>query len=76
MLSERSQEIQELRKLLSDSHQLTAAERQSSTAAQKESLETAELRFLLNEKDSVIEVSPPRGIKRDSLLSNVLNLKA
>ncbi|XP_019738154.1 CDK5 regulatory subunit-associated protein 2 isoform X3 [Hippocampus comes] len=61
MLSERSQEIQELRKQLSDSHQLTAAERQSSTAAQKESLETAELRFLLNEKDSVIERLLHRG---------------
>ncbi|XP_077441671.1 CDK5 regulatory subunit-associated protein 2 isoform X1 [Vanacampus margaritifer] len=56
MLSERSREIQELRKQLSDrQHQLAAAERQSSTAAQNDSLETAELRFRLNEKDSVID---------------------
>ncbi|XP_051906465.1 CDK5 regulatory subunit-associated protein 2 isoform X2 [Hippocampus zosterae] len=61
MLSERSQEIQELRKQLSDSYQLTAAERQSSTAAQKESLEIAELRFLLNEKDGVLERLLHRG---------------
>ncbi|XP_077353236.1 CDK5 regulatory subunit-associated protein 2 isoform X3 [Festucalex cinctus] len=62
MLSERSQEIQELRRQLSDrQHQLAAAERQSATAAQKDSLETAELRFLLNEKDRVIERLLHRG---------------
>ncbi|XP_061555293.1 CDK5 regulatory subunit-associated protein 2 isoform X3 [Phycodurus eques] len=56
MLSERSKEIQELRRQLSDrQQQLTAAERQCSTAAQKDSLETAKLRELLAEKDSIID---------------------
>lgn len=58
MLSERSQEIQELKKQLSDrQQQLTTAEKQSSTAAQEGYLETAELRALLAEKDSLINVS-------------------
>lgn len=58
MLSERSQEIQELKKQLSDrQQQLTTAEKQSSIAAQEGYLETAELRALLAEKDSLINVS-------------------
>lgn len=57
MLSERTQEIQELRKQLSEREQrLVATERQSSAAAQEGHLETAELRALLTEKDSIINV--------------------
>lgn len=62
MLCERSQEIQELRKRLSErQQQLVTSERQSSTAAQEGHLETAELRALLTEKDGIINVSlyPP-----------------
>lgn len=58
MLSERSQEIQELKKQLSDrEQQLTTAEKQASSTAQEGYLETAELRALLAEKDSLINVS-------------------
>lgn len=58
MLSERTQEIQELRRQLSDrQQQLAAAEKQSSTTAQEGYLETAELRALLAEKESLINVS-------------------
>lgn len=59
MLGERTQEIQELRKRLSErEQQLVTTERQSSTAAQEGHLETAELRALLTEKDSIINVRP------------------
>nr|XP_057905797.1 myomegalin-like isoform X2 [Doryrhamphus excisus] len=69
MLSERSQEIQELSKQLSDrQQQLLAAEKQSSTAAQKGSLETAELRVVLAEKDSLIDRLLQRGPERDHLM--------
>ena len=65
MLSERTQEIQELRKQLSDrQQQLATAEKQSSTTAQESCLETAELRALLAEKDSIINVSSS-GIQHD-----------
>lgn len=58
MLSDRTREIQELRKQLSDrQQQLIAAERQNSTTAQEGYLETAELKALLAEKDSIISVS-------------------
>lgn len=58
MLSERTQEIQELRKQLSDrQQQLVTAEKQSSTTAQEGYLETAELRAQLAEKESIINVS-------------------
>lgn len=58
LLSDRTQEIQELRKQLSNrQQQLTTAERHNSTAAQESHLETAELRALLAEKDSIISVS-------------------
>lgn len=60
MLSERTQEIQELRKQLSDrQQQLATSERQNSTTAQEGYLETAELRALLAEKDGIINVSSP-----------------
>ncbi|XP_061912817.1 CDK5 regulatory subunit-associated protein 2 isoform X8 [Entelurus aequoreus] len=83
MLSERSQEIQELRKQLSDKQQkLMAAEKQSATAAQKGSLETAELQVLLAEKDSLIDRLLQRGQERDHLMTehdkapdNVLELR-
>lgn len=58
LLSDRTQEIQELRKQLSNrQQQLTTAERHNSTTAQEGYLETAELRALLAEKDSIINVS-------------------
>lgn len=64
MLSERSQEIQELRKQLSErQQQLATAEKQSSTTAQEGYLETAQLRALLAEKESIIDVSSS-GIQR------------
>lgn len=58
MLSERTQEIQELRRQLSDrQQQLATAEKQSSTTAQEGYLETAKLRALISEKESLINVS-------------------
>lgn len=58
MLSERTQEIQDLKKQLADrQQQLATAEKQSSVTAQEGCLETADLRALLAEKDSLINVS-------------------
>ncbi|KAM3600500.1 uncharacterized protein V6R79_024305 [Siganus canaliculatus] len=72
MLSERTQEIQDLRKQLSDrQQQLTTAEKQSSTAAQEGYLETAELRALLAEKDSIINKLLQRGQERDTFLAEM-----
>lgn len=57
MLSERAQEIQELKKRLSDRQQeFATAEKQSSSTAQESYLETAQLKALLAEKDSLINV--------------------
>ncbi|TMS07985.1 Myomegalin [Larimichthys crocea] len=65
MLSERSQEIQELRKQLSErQQQLATAEKQSSTTAQEGYLETAQLRALLAEKESIIDLNCPGGTAR------------
>ncbi|XP_055369474.1 CDK5 regulatory subunit-associated protein 2 isoform X3 [Betta splendens] len=72
MLSERSQEIQELKKQLSDrQQQLYATETQSSTAAQESYLETAELKALLAEKDSLINKLLHRGQERDQFLAEM-----
>ncbi|KAM6975679.1 LOW QUALITY PROTEIN: CDK5 regulatory subunit-associated protein 2 [Tautogolabrus adspersus] len=72
MLSERTQEIQELRKQLSDSQQhLATAERQTSTAAQESNLETAELKALLADKDSLINKLLQRGQERDQYLAEM-----
>ncbi|XP_078127487.1 CDK5 regulatory subunit-associated protein 2 isoform X3 [Sander vitreus] len=69
MLSERTQEIQELRKQLSDmQQQLATAEKQSSTTAQEGYLETAELRALLAEKDGLINKLLQHGQERDQFL--------
>lgn len=58
MLSERTQEILQLKKQLSDrQQQLVTAEKQSFTSAQEGYSEAAELRALLAEKDSMINVS-------------------
>lgn len=58
MLFERTQEIQRLKKQLSDRQQeLETAEKHSSMKAQEGCLETANLRALLAEKDSLINVS-------------------
>ncbi|XP_051794463.1 CDK5 regulatory subunit-associated protein 2 isoform X3 [Acanthochromis polyacanthus] len=72
MLSERTQEIQELRKQLSDrQQQLATAEKQSSATAQEGYIETAELRALLAEKDSLIDKLLQRGQERDQFLAEV-----
>uniref|UniRef100_A0A8C8DSA4 CDK5 regulatory subunit-associated protein 2/Myomegalin coiled coil domain-containing protein n=1 Tax=Oryzias sinensis TaxID=183150 RepID=A0A8C8DSA4_9TELE len=72
MLSERTQEIQALRKQLADKQlQLTTAERQSSSTAQETYLETAELRTLLAEKDSLIDKLLQRGQDRDQFLAQM-----
>lgn len=75
MLSERAQEIQELRKQLSErEHQLVTSERQSSTLTQEGNLETAELRALLAEKDSIINVCPPSRDTTHSLIEHRVHL--
>ncbi|RVE65985.1 hypothetical protein OJAV_G00122060 [Oryzias javanicus] len=72
MLSERTQEIQALKKQLADKQlQLTTAERQSSSTAQETYLETAELRTLLAEKDSLIDKLLQRGQERDHFLAQM-----
>ncbi|XP_047425112.1 CDK5 regulatory subunit-associated protein 2 isoform X3 [Mugil cephalus] len=72
MLSQRAQEIQELRKQLSDrQQQLATAEKQSSTTTQEGYLETAELRALLAEKDALINKLLQRGQERDQFLLEI-----
>lgn len=57
MLSERAQEIQEMKKQLAEKQQeLANAEKQISSTAQKSYLETSELKALLAEKDTLIDV--------------------
>nr|XP_019937555.1 PREDICTED: CDK5 regulatory subunit-associated protein 2 isoform X4 [Paralichthys olivaceus] len=66
MLSERTQDIQELKKQLSDrQQQLATAEKQSSVRAQEDCLETANLQALLAEKDSLINKLLLHGQERD-----------
>uniref|UniRef100_A0A3B4UP97 CDK5 regulatory subunit associated protein 2 n=1 Tax=Seriola dumerili TaxID=41447 RepID=A0A3B4UP97_SERDU len=72
MLAERTQEIQELKKQLSDrQQQLATAEKQSSISAQEGCLETADLRALLAEKDSLINKLLQRGQERDQFLAEM-----
>ncbi|MED6273687.1 hypothetical protein CHARACLAT_009041 [Characodon lateralis] len=72
MLSERAQEIQELRKQLADKQQeLAKAEKQSSSTTQESYLETAELRTLLAEKDSLIDKLLQRGQERERFLAEM-----
>ncbi|XP_061589722.1 CDK5 regulatory subunit-associated protein 2 isoform X1 [Cololabis saira] len=72
MLSERTQEIQELRKQLSEKqHAVANAEKQSSSASQGNYLETAEIRALLAEKDSLINTLLQRGQERDQFLAQM-----
>ncbi|XP_071322292.1 CDK5 regulatory subunit-associated protein 2 isoform X2 [Trachinotus anak] len=72
MLSERTQEIQELKKQLSDrQQQLASAEKQSSITAQEGCLETADLRALLAEKDSLINKLLQCGQERDQFLAEM-----
>lgn len=60
-LSERIQEIEEMRRqLCTRQQQLASAEKLSSTATQEGYLETAKLRALLTEKESIIIVSLDR----------------
>ncbi|XP_024253995.1 myomegalin-like [Oncorhynchus tshawytscha] len=71
-LSERTQEIQELkRQLFVRQQQLALAEKQSSEATQEGYLETAELRALLTEKDSIINKLLERGQERDQFLAEL-----
>ncbi|KAM9306675.1 CDK5 regulatory subunit-associated protein 2 isoform 3-T3 [Pholidichthys leucotaenia] len=71
MLSERTQEIQDLRKQLADrQQQLATAVKQSSSTAQEGYLETAELKALLAEKDSLINLLQ-RGQERDQFLAEM-----
>ncbi|XP_056288034.1 CDK5 regulatory subunit-associated protein 2 isoform X2 [Pseudoliparis swirei] len=72
MLSERTQEIQQLRKQLADRQQeLVAADQQSSATAQEGYLETVELRALLAEKDGIINKLLQRGQERDQFPAEV-----
>lgn len=72
ILSERTQEIQELRKQLSDKQQhLNTVERQFSSRAQDGQFETAELRILLDEKESLITKLLQQGQERDHYLSEM-----
>uniref|UniRef100_A0A3P9MVD6 CDK5 regulatory subunit associated protein 2 n=3 Tax=Poecilia reticulata TaxID=8081 RepID=A0A3P9MVD6_POERE len=72
MLSERAQEIQELRKQLADKQQeLAKAERKSLSTTQESYLETAELRTLLLEKDGLINKLLQRGQERDKFLAEI-----
>ncbi|XP_070780479.1 CDK5 regulatory subunit-associated protein 2 [Enoplosus armatus] len=76
MLSERTQEIQDLRKQLSDrQQQLATAEKQSSTTAQEGYLETAELKALLAEKESLINKLLQRGQERDQFLAEMRQME-
>ncbi|XP_043999901.1 CDK5 regulatory subunit-associated protein 2 isoform X2 [Gambusia affinis] len=72
MLSERAQEIQELRKQLADKQQeLAKAEKKSSSTTQESYLETAELRTLLVEKDGLIDKLLQQGRERDKFLAEM-----
>ncbi|XP_063746348.1 CDK5 regulatory subunit-associated protein 2 isoform X3 [Eleginops maclovinus] len=69
MLSERTQEIQELRRHLTDMQQkLATAEKHSSIAAQERHLDTAGLRAMLAEKDSLISKLLQRGQEMDQFV--------
>ena len=66
-LSERAQEIQDMKRQQAERRQqLAAAEKLSSTATQEGHLETAELRAQLAEKDAIINVSVTSSHKRAS----------
>ncbi|XP_053303708.1 CDK5 regulatory subunit-associated protein 2 isoform X4 [Pleuronectes platessa] len=66
MLSERTQDIQQLKRQLSDRQQeLATADKQSSVRAQEDCLETANLRALLAEKESLINKLLQHGQERD-----------
>ncbi|KAM9518556.1 CDK5 regulatory subunit-associated protein 2 isoform 13-T14 [Salvelinus alpinus] len=71
-LSERIQEIEELRRqLCTRQQQLASAEKLSSTATQEGYLETAKLRALLTEKESIIIKLLERGRERDQFLAEL-----
>ncbi|XP_035246158.1 CDK5 regulatory subunit-associated protein 2 isoform X3 [Anguilla anguilla] len=71
-LSERSQEIQDLRRQLSErQQQLASAEKQSSVATQEKLLETAQLKVQLSEKDALINKLVERGQERDQFLAEL-----
>ncbi|KAL0965156.1 hypothetical protein UPYG_G00277500 [Umbra pygmaea] len=71
-ISECAQEIQELKRQLGTlQHQLASAEKHSATATHEGYLETAELKSLLCEKDSIINKLLERGKERDQFLSEL-----
>ncbi|XP_029499872.2 CDK5 regulatory subunit-associated protein 2 isoform X1 [Oncorhynchus nerka] len=71
-LSERIQEIEELRRqLCTRQQQLASAEKLSSTATQEGYLEMAKLRALLTEKESIIIKLLERGRERDQFLAEL-----
>ncbi|KAI1904757.1 hypothetical protein AGOR_G00008980 [Albula goreensis] len=71
-LSERTQEIQELKRQLSEKQQqLSSAEKQSSMATQEKYLETAELKVRLTEKDTIINKLVESGQERDKFLAEL-----
>ncbi|XP_016894041.1 CDK5 regulatory subunit-associated protein 2 isoform X4 [Cynoglossus semilaevis] len=76
MLFERTQEIQGLKKQLSDRQQeLETAEKHSSMKAQEGCLETANLRALLAEKDSLINKLLQCGQEREEFLVEIRQKK-
>uniref|UniRef100_A0A8C7NDN2 CDK5 regulatory subunit-associated protein 2/Myomegalin coiled coil domain-containing protein n=1 Tax=Oncorhynchus mykiss TaxID=8022 RepID=A0A8C7NDN2_ONCMY len=71
-LSERIQEIEELRRqLCTRQQQLASAEKLSSTVTQEGYLEMAKLRALLTEKESIIIKLLERGRERDQFLAEL-----
>ncbi|KAJ8339140.1 hypothetical protein SKAU_G00359260 [Synaphobranchus kaupii] len=71
-LSERTQEIQDLKRQLSEKQQqLATAEKLSSMATQEKNLETAELKVQLTEKDALINKLLERGEERDKFLAEI-----
>ncbi|XP_066501258.1 myomegalin-like [Hoplias malabaricus] len=71
-LSDRAAELQNLRSQFTDTQlQLSSAQRLSSIATQDASLETAQLRAALAEKDAVINKLLERGQARESYLTEV-----
>ncbi|KAM6984635.1 CDK5 regulatory subunit-associated protein 2 [Aplochiton taeniatus] len=71
-LSERAHEIQEVKRQLSESQQqLASAQKHSTTATQEGYLETAELRALVAEKDSIINKLLERSQERDQYLAEL-----
>uniref|UniRef100_A0A3P8Z2L7 CDK5 regulatory subunit associated protein 2 n=1 Tax=Esox lucius TaxID=8010 RepID=A0A3P8Z2L7_ESOLU len=71
-LSQRTQEIQDLkRQLCTLQQELASAEKHRSTATQEASVEVAKFQALLTEKDSIINKLLDRGNERDQFLAEL-----